>query len=366
MEGISGDFSTMKPRLLNLRLSYLADEIQLPQHVLRGHLAGPQRGRLRQIEEHGGEHVALVLERYAADQVRRVLALGEPARRFGGGAMLREDVHRGAVDAPVANRIRVDGDEQIRLARTGAAHAIAQRHEIIAVARQHRPHAGLRIDPPLERTGDGEHYVLFTRAVLADGAGILTAVARVDRNEEIARIRPRMLHLDGRLDRALLGRLPVHRRWDIARRRLRAARGKLDTPADEVHHQPISRAAARAGAHALRPHRARQIEHDALAGCAVRHAHLFDHAGSRRGPARIGREPRAGQIDDDAVGIGERRDAVGGARREIHHHARPLETRRKPDGADLDGSGRTISSGATSNATRPEQGNLMGGKVTHK
>ena len=176
-------------RLLNQRLADLADLIQLMQHVLGGRLARAQRGRLRQIEQHRGEHVALVLERDAADEVRCVLALGQPARGLVGRAALRQDVHRRAVDAAIADRIGVNRDEQIRLLRPGAPHPVAKRHEVISVARQHRPHSGLRIDPLRERARDGEHHVLLAGAVLADGARILAAVAGVDGDDEVAGIR---------------------------------------------------------------------------------------------------------------------------------------------------------------------------------
>ena len=47
-----------------------------------------------------------------------------------------------------------------------------------------------------ERAGDGEHHVLLAGTVLADGTGILAAVACVDGDDEIARFGARMLDLD--------------------------------------------------------------------------------------------------------------------------------------------------------------------------
>ncbi len=137
-------FQHHEARLLDLRLANLADLVQLAQHAFRRHLARAQRRGLRQVQQHRGKHIVLVVERYAADQVGGIFALGEPARGFVGGAALREDVHRGAVDAAVANRVRVNGDEQVRLLRAGPPHAIAQRHEVIAVAGEHGLHARSR------------------------------------------------------------------------------------------------------------------------------------------------------------------------------------------------------------------------------
>ena len=92
----------------------------MAQHLFGRGLARAQGGGLRKIQQHRGKHITLVFERDAADQVRRIFALGEPARRLIGRAALRQDVDGGAVDAAIADRIRVNRDEQIGLLRTRA------------------------------------------------------------------------------------------------------------------------------------------------------------------------------------------------------------------------------------------------------
>ncbi len=103
----------------------------------------------------------------------------------------------------------MDGHEQIRLLRPGAAHPIAQRHEVIAIAGQHGAHAGFGIHPPVERSCNAQNHVLLPRPVLADGARILAAVAGIDGDDEIARLGPHMLGLDRLLGRRRSTRLQV-------------------------------------------------------------------------------------------------------------------------------------------------------------
>ena len=195
---MSGDFSTMNPACWTRGLRTSPTRLSWRRTCSAAVSLALKRSGLRQIEQHRSQQIALVLERHAADQVGGVLALGEPARGLVGGAALRQDVDGGAVDRAIADRIGVDGHEQIRLLRARAAHAVAQRHEVIAVAGEHRLHAGLGIHAALERARDGERHVLLARAVHADGAGILAAVTGVDGDDEIAGLGRRVLRLDGR------------------------------------------------------------------------------------------------------------------------------------------------------------------------
>ena len=94
IEGMSGDFSTTKPACCTFGLRTSTDAIERQQHALGRRHAGADVRGLRKIEQHGGERAVLVVERHAAHEVRRVLALGEPARRFAAGAALGEHVHR--------------------------------------------------------------------------------------------------------------------------------------------------------------------------------------------------------------------------------------------------------------------------------
>src|SRR5215207_9033195 len=69
-----------EPCLLYLRLAHFAHAIEREQDPLGGDHAGADVRGLGKIEQHRGERV--VFERDAAHEVCRVLALGEPARRF--------------------------------------------------------------------------------------------------------------------------------------------------------------------------------------------------------------------------------------------------------------------------------------------
>ncbi len=62
----------------------------------------------------------------------------------------------------------------------------AQRDEVVAVADQHGAHAVLRVDLCGELARDRERDVFLARAAPPERAGVLAAVARVDRDHEVA------------------------------------------------------------------------------------------------------------------------------------------------------------------------------------
>ena len=99
-----------------------ADAPQRGEHGVRRLDAVADRFLLRDVEQHRGEHVVLVVERHAAHQVGRVLALREPARRLVRRAAQRQHVHGRAAHVAVRHRIGVDRHEHVgaefaRLAR---------------------------------------------------------------------------------------------------------------------------------------------------------------------------------------------------------------------------------------------------------
>ena len=161
----------------------VADAVQLVHHLLRGIDARAHARALRKIEQHRGQHAVLVVERHAADQVGRILAIRQPARGFVARAARRQHVHRRADDGAVAVRIGMDRDEHVGLLPARARDALAMLDEMIAVARQHGAHAGLAIDALLQAPRDRERHVLLARAALADRARIDAAVAGVDRDD---------------------------------------------------------------------------------------------------------------------------------------------------------------------------------------
>ncbi len=73
--------------------------------------------------------------------------------------------------------------------RARARDALAMLDEVIAVARQHRAHAGLAIDALLQPPRDRQRDVLLARAGFADRAGIDAAVAGIDRDDHVAAVR---------------------------------------------------------------------------------------------------------------------------------------------------------------------------------
>ena len=100
--------------------------------------------------------------------------------------MHREHVHRGAGDAAVGDGIGVHGHKHVGTRNARAANAVAQLQKLVAIARQHGAHAGLRVDALGEGARDGERHVLLARAAMADGAGVLAAVSCVYRDDDVA------------------------------------------------------------------------------------------------------------------------------------------------------------------------------------
>ena len=204
----------------------------------------------------------------------------------------------------------MNGDEQIRRLRAGAAHPIAQRHEVVAVAGQHRLHPRLGIDLERQFARNGEDHVLFTSAVLADGARILAAVAGVDGDDEVAGIGGRMLHLD---------------------------RGIGALTRSQIDDQAIAVAIVGRCQKALGLNGPRQIEHDPqLTRRAPRHAHVLDGPGSGRRRARAACQARPGDIQHHAIGIPQNLQTVVGPAGQIQHHPRVIGSRPQPNGAYID------------------------------
>ena len=73
--------------MLHVALLELADLVELGEHAAGRVTARADGGVLRQVEQHRGEHVALVVQRDAADEVGRVLA--GPASVFAASLLAR-------------------------------------------------------------------------------------------------------------------------------------------------------------------------------------------------------------------------------------------------------------------------------------
>ena len=166
----------------------LAESPELLQHVGADVSAGTESGGLRQIQEHRGQQVVLVVQGHAAHEIRGILLLGEPARSFAAGAVARQHVHRRAPHPRILERVRMNGDEQIGALLPGDFHAPAQADVVITPPHQDRAHAALVLDLAAELFGDGEHHDLLPRALAADGAGILATVTGIDGDDQISEL----------------------------------------------------------------------------------------------------------------------------------------------------------------------------------
>ena len=105
----------------------------------------------------------------------------------------------------------MDGNEQVRLDTARLLHTDAQRHEIVVIAGEHRPHPRLVVEQSLQLPGNGERDVLFVGTAAADRSGVFAAMAWIDHNDD-APPRRRLAH----------GAIVC--RWRVRYRRLRACR----------------------------------------------------------------------------------------------------------------------------------------------
>ena len=181
------------------------------------------------------------------------------------------------VIAAIADRIRVHGDEHVGLRDARAPDAIAQHEEVVAVAGEHGAHAGLGVDAVRERARDGEHHILFARAVAADRAGILPAVAGIDGDDDVAIA----------VDRRMRG---AHRTSAVERRRPRwrrsARRARLLSERDD------QTARARCPRQRREPLRTRRVSRDIQLPSTTRNVPLARCARANR--RRRDRCPSAG------------------------------------------------------------------------
>ena len=126
----------------------------------------------------------------------------------------------------------MDRHEQLRPRGARAAHPLAQRQEDISVTGQDRAHTGLAVDTRGQLLGDVEHDDFFLGAAGAYRAGILTAVTRIDRDDDDATARGRRM---GGLDRLERHRL---RRGDLRH-------GDGVFACAHLEHQPLTEQIAR-------------------------------------------------------------------------------------------------------------------------
>ena len=202
-------------------------------------------------------------------------------------------------------------DEQVRLLGPGAAHAVAQGDEVIAVPGEDCLHPWLVVDAQREFPGDCQRHVLLTGPVLADRARIIAAVTGIDGDNDVTSARRRVCG--------------THRR--IHRRR-----------AGQVDHQTIAVMLVGLGEEALRMHRPGKIENDPqLLGGALCHTHLFDAARTRLQAAHATPQPGIGDIHDHAVRVLEDQKVMRCVGRQIEHDPGAFRTNPKPHPAHIGG-----------------------------
>jgi len=101
-----------------------------------------------------------------------------------------ERVHAGTGGRRASEGIGVDADEQVGLHAACLLHAHAQGHEEVAVARHVGPHGAAvdraLVDAVAQQLGDLQDHVLLIGALGADGAGVLAAMAGVQRHDDDA------------------------------------------------------------------------------------------------------------------------------------------------------------------------------------
>src|SRR5690606_35568438 len=95
-------------------------------------------------------------------------------------------VDRGTLGTPVLYRVRMHGDEKVRLVAARDCDPLAMLDVVIAIANQYRFHTGFLVVTEGEILGTRERHVLLEGLVAADGPWIAPAVAGVDCNDDVA------------------------------------------------------------------------------------------------------------------------------------------------------------------------------------
>ncbi len=180
-------------RLLHLAALELADAIEFMQHFRRRVEARRDARGLRQVEQHRGQHLVLVVERHATHEVGRVFLLGEPARRLAARAAQGQHVDGGTASRrDCATASAWIGHEQIgllwrRAMRPRSRSATNWSPSRVSTARM--PDSALMMRTSSRATASVTSFLARARAT--DGARILAAVPGIDGDHEIAqRLRP--------------------------------------------------------------------------------------------------------------------------------------------------------------------------------
>ncbi len=196
------------------------------------------------------------------------------------------------------------GHEHVGLLPTSTRDALAMLDEMVAIAREHGAHAGLAVDALFQAPRDRERHALLARTGFADRARVDAAVPRVDRDDHVAAVR-------------LVGGLHGNRR-----------RARRD--GTEIDDQAMAVAAGRRDIETVRRRRRRKIDDEAHVAAALRTDAQLLHEALPFGQHARGIDASIFDIDDDAIRILQRHDAVLDRRGQIEDESRRIRTGPEP------------------------------------
>ena len=164
-------------RALHLALAHRTDGVERGEHAVGGLALAPIDWPTATGPAAPASSSSLhVDQRYAALEVGRILALGEPARRLARGAAIRQHID----GSPFTSRSRTASawiDTNMSARRGARARVRSRRSMKRSPSRdEHRAQARLGVDARGERARDRERDVLLARAAATAGARVHATV----------------------------------------------------------------------------------------------------------------------------------------------------------------------------------------------
>ena len=263
----------------------------------------------------------------AAQRVGLVL-LGRQRRRLDVGGILRQGIDGGAANSAGGVDVGVQRDEEVAAGLLRDPIAVPQGDEAVVGPRHDYPVAAALFQGVAQCLRVAQRQNLLVGARNPDRARVDAPVAGVDHHGR-ARVAG---------DRGRGRQRRPHARQFLARDEAAIEFVRQEGGAVggfQIDYEPIALAVARRDredfAQACRPG---QIQHDA-AGRRREEAvaQIADQAALL--PGSGGRPVDLGQVDDDAVGVGQNEDAIGRRRIHLQHEAGELEMRADPHVGDL-------------------------------
>ncbi len=159
----------------------MVEPAQFFKHQFAEFAAVAQCGGLRHVEQ-GGIDVAVAAGRYAADRVGIILGLFQEFGGRAGRAFGVQHINPRSARGGAGESVGVDGDEYVRppCAPFGDTHAQWDEHVFVA---RHKDVVTQGFQLFFGFAGDGEDDVFFLQTARADGAGVFTAVSRIEHDD---------------------------------------------------------------------------------------------------------------------------------------------------------------------------------------